>query len=84
MFMWKVFIEYLIANSVQQCNSLEADSCSGDKVHRVLWSPKVHYRFHNNQSLVCILSEFYPFFILTRYDKMYFNIIFSNQIQLLV
>jgi len=45
----------------------------------LLWSPKVHYRFHNSPTLVRILSQINPAHTLTTYFfKVHFNIILPS------
>ena len=52
---------YLLTYSMKQSPSWEANWFShGQEIPRILWNPKVHYRFHKSQPLVAILNQINP------------------------
>jgi hypothetical protein len=56
--------------------SSEANSSSASqKIHRILWSPKVQYRIHKKPSLLLIPSQTNPIHVQSYVLRIHFNII---------
>ena len=55
-----------ITNYMEQDPSSEANSSSAcQKIPRISWKPKIHYRFHNRSPLDSSLSQINPLHVLT-------------------
>ena len=65
---------------MEQSPSWEANWClASQKIPRILWNPKVHYRSHKCPPPVPILSQFYPLHTPTSYFlKIHLNIILPS------
>ena len=49
---------FLSTNNMEQWSTSRANTFLGSQeISRVVWSPKVHYRFHKSPSLVLVLSH---------------------------
>jgi hypothetical protein len=54
---------------MEQSPSSEANSrLASQEIPGLLWSPKVHYRVHNNPPLVCILSQMHSARVFTLFS----------------
>lgn len=52
---------------------------ANQEISRILWSRKVHYRFHKSSPPVPILSQIIPAYVLpTFFLKIHFNIVFPS------
>jgi hypothetical protein len=67
-------------NSMEQSPTWEADSHSASQdIPCLVWYPKVHYRIHNSQPLVPIVSQMHPVYTFPpNFPKILSNIIFRS------